>query len=121
MSKRMPLELRSIKNTAGKRDPDVDGAADDRENLNGSAGTVTLKSDLMQPDFLAAAQAHRMNNCCVFTLVSRLLTGTFSYIVLTACLVHSWRLAAQNQVLASLILSCVLHLLLMIEVLNRDA
>ena len=36
---------------------------------NGSAGTVTMQSDLMQPDFLAAANGHRMNNCGVVTSV----------------------------------------------------
>ncbi|ETI19899.1 hypothetical protein G647_08914 [Cladophialophora carrionii CBS 160.54] len=38
-----------------------------REAINGSAGTVTMQSDLMQPDFLAAAHGHRMNDCGVVT------------------------------------------------------
>ncbi|SLM39055.1 polyketide synthase [Lasallia pustulata] len=37
------------------------------ETFNGSAGTVAMQSDLMQPDFLAAAHGHRMNNCGVVT------------------------------------------------------
>ena len=41
--------------------------------FNGSAGTVVMQSDLMQPDFLAAAHGHRMNNCGVVTSVSKLL------------------------------------------------
>ena len=58
------------------------------KTINGSAGTVTMQSDLMQPDFLAAANGHRMNNCGVVTSVSQLLTRSFSYNVLTACVVH---------------------------------
>ncbi|KUJ11670.1 putative polyketide synthase [Mollisia scopiformis] len=37
------------------------------ETFNGSAGTVVMQSDLMQPDFLAAAHGHRMNSCGVVT------------------------------------------------------
>ncbi|KAL9079974.1 MAG: hypothetical protein Q9157_001171 [Trypethelium eluteriae] len=37
------------------------------ESFNNSAGTVVMQSDLMQPDFLAAAHGHRMNNCGVVT------------------------------------------------------
>ncbi|KAJ9605946.1 Non-reducing polyketide synthase PKS8-1 [Cladophialophora chaetospira] len=37
------------------------------EVINGSTGTVTMQSDLMQPDFLAAAHGHRMNDCGVVT------------------------------------------------------
>ncbi|KAF2178414.1 putative polyketide synthase [Zopfia rhizophila CBS 207.26] len=37
------------------------------EAFNGSACTVAMQSDLMQPDFLAAAHGHRMNNCGVVT------------------------------------------------------
>ncbi|KAH0364236.1 putative polyketide synthase, partial [Aureobasidium melanogenum] len=36
-------------------------------NFNGAAGTVTMESDLMQADFLAAAHGHRMNDCGVVT------------------------------------------------------
>ena len=39
------------------------------KTFNGSAGTVTMQSDIMQPDFLAAANGHRMNNCGVVTSV----------------------------------------------------
>ncbi|KAF2272823.1 putative polyketide synthase [Westerdykella ornata] len=35
--------------------------------FEGSAGTVVMQSDLMQADFLAAANGHRMNNCGVVT------------------------------------------------------
>lgn len=41
--------------------------------LDGTAATVTMQSDLMQPDFLAAANGHRMNDYGVVTSVSRLL------------------------------------------------
>ncbi|KAF4536149.1 Beta-ketoacyl synthase [Lasiodiplodia theobromae] len=37
------------------------------EVYTGTAGTVTMRSDLMQPDFLAAANGHRMNGCGVVT------------------------------------------------------
>ncbi|KID65403.1 Non-reducing polyketide synthase [Metarhizium brunneum] len=37
------------------------------ESFNGSAGSVVMQSDLMQPDFLAAAYGHRMNDCGVVT------------------------------------------------------
>ena len=39
------------------------------KTFSGSAGTVTMQSDLMQLDFLAAANGHRMNNCGVVTSV----------------------------------------------------
>ena len=39
------------------------------KTLNGSAGKVTMQSNLMQPEFLAAANGHRMNNCGVVTSV----------------------------------------------------
>lgn len=39
-------------------------------SIDGAAGTVVMQSDLMQPDFLAAAHGHRMNNCGVVTSVS---------------------------------------------------
>lgn len=38
--------------------------------VNERAGQVVIHSDLMQPDFLAAANGHRMNNCGVVTSVS---------------------------------------------------
>ncbi|KAK4119026.1 ketoacyl-synt-domain-containing protein [Parathielavia appendiculata] len=37
------------------------------ESFNGAAGTVVIRSDLMQPDFLAAAYGHKMNGCGVVT------------------------------------------------------
>lgn len=40
------------------------------ESFSGSAGTVVIQSDLMQPDFLAAAWGHKMNGCGVVTSVS---------------------------------------------------
>ena len=40
------------------------------ESFNDSAGSVVMQSDLMQPDFLAAAYGHRMNDCGVVTSVS---------------------------------------------------
>ena len=39
------------------------------DTFDGIAGTVTMQSDLMQPDFLAAANGHRMNDCGVVTSV----------------------------------------------------
>lgn len=41
-----------------------------QEEFNGSAGKVVMQSDLMQPDFLAAANGHHMNGCGVVTSVS---------------------------------------------------
>lgn len=41
------------------------------QNFNGTAGTVTMQSDLMQADFRAAAWGHQMNGCGVVTSVSR--------------------------------------------------
>jgi monodictyphenone polyketide synthase len=38
--------------------------------FDGSAGSVTVQSDLQQPDFLAAAHGHNMNGCGVVTSVS---------------------------------------------------
>ncbi len=40
------------------------------ETFHESAGTVVMQSDLMQPDLLAAAHGHSMNNCGVVTSVS---------------------------------------------------
>ena len=40
------------------------------ESFQGSAGKVVMQSDLMQPDFLAAAHGHKMNGCGVVTSVS---------------------------------------------------
>lgn len=37
------------------------------ESFSGSAGRVVIRSDLMQPDFLAAAYGHKMNGCGVVT------------------------------------------------------
>ena len=42
-------------------------------DLNGPAGVVVMQSDLMQPDFLAAANGHRMNDCGVVTSVSKMI------------------------------------------------
>lgn len=40
------------------------------EKFDGSTGKVVMQSDLMQPDLLAAAHGHKMNNCGVITSVS---------------------------------------------------
>lgn len=40
------------------------------QSFNGTAGTVVMQSDLMQPDFRAAAWGHKMNGCGVVTSVS---------------------------------------------------
>ena len=39
------------------------------QEINGTAGTVVIQSDLMQADFRAAAWGHRMNGCGVVTSV----------------------------------------------------
>ncbi len=61
------------------------------KTFNGSAGKVAMQSDLMQPDFLAAANGHRMNDCGVVTSVIQLLARHFSHNVLTACVVYPRR------------------------------
>ncbi|PHH81486.1 hypothetical protein CDD82_676 [Ophiocordyceps australis] len=38
-----------------------------QESFQGSAGTVVMQSDMMQPDFLAATWGHQMNGCGVVT------------------------------------------------------
>ena len=40
------------------------------ESFNGKAGAVVIQSDLMHPDFYAAAWGHKMNGCGVVTSVS---------------------------------------------------
>jgi monodictyphenone polyketide synthase len=40
------------------------------EHFDGLSGKVVMRSDLMQPDFLAAAHGHKMNGCGVVTSVS---------------------------------------------------
>lgn len=42
------------------------------EQYDGAAGSVVMQSDLMQPDFLAAAYGHKMNGRGVVTSVSAL-------------------------------------------------
>lgn len=44
------------------------------ESFSGSAGKVVMQSDMMQPDFLAAAHGHKMNGCGVVTSV-----GAFNF------------------------------------------
>ena len=61
------------------------------KTISGCAGTVAMQSDIMQPDFLAAANGHRMNSCGVVTSVSHLLIRVFCYNLLIACVVHSRR------------------------------
>ena len=46
-----------------------------QEIFHDAAGTVVMQSDLMQADFLAAANGHRMNNCGVVTSVSQTFTA----------------------------------------------
>lgn len=41
------------------------------ERFDGSTGKVVIQSDLMQPEFLAAAHGHQMNGCGVVTSVSK--------------------------------------------------
>jgi len=40
------------------------------ESFDGSVGRVIIQSDLMEPDFYAAAYGHKMNSCGVVTSVS---------------------------------------------------
>lgn len=49
------------------------------ESFTGHAGKVVMQSDLMQPDFLAAANGHRMNGCGVVTSVSTLIDCLLSW------------------------------------------
>jgi hypothetical protein len=54
------------------------------QTFDGAAGSVTMQSDLMQPDLFAAANGHRMNDCGVVTSVSTsLLFLRLSIIILT--------------------------------------
>lgn len=48
------------------------------ENFEGSAGRVIMQSDLMQPEFLAAARGHCMNGVGVVTSVSQNPTHLFN-------------------------------------------
>lgn len=61
------------------------------QTFNGSAGTVVMQSDLMQPDFLAAAHGHRMNDCGVVTSVSQFFALSFDHNTLTLWAVHPRR------------------------------
>lgn len=61
------------------------------ETFDGSAGTVVMQSDVMHPDFLAAAHGHRMNDCGVVTSVSQLLTRCFIHKMLITYTVHPRR------------------------------
>jgi monodictyphenone polyketide synthase len=47
------------------------------ESFEGSAGKVVIQSDLMQPEFLAAAHGHQMNGCGVVTSVSTFQWGHY--------------------------------------------
>jgi acyl transferase domain-containing protein len=56
------------------------------ESFQGSSGKVVMQSDLMQPDFLAAAHGHKMNGCGVVTSVSQsdlviTVAGDYAYLV----------------------------------------
>nr|POE56476.1 atrochrysone carboxylic acid synthase [Quercus suber] len=53
--------------------------------IDGSAGTVTMESDLMHPEFLAAAHGHRMNNCGVVTSV-----GSIALFVVITQITDNW-------------------------------
>ena len=46
------------------------------ETFEGSFGRVVMQSDLMQPEFLAAAHGHKMNGCGVVTSASRFFLWT---------------------------------------------
>ena len=48
------------------------------QTFDGAAGSVTMQSDLMQPDLFAAANGHRMNDCGVVTSVSTSLLFTLT-------------------------------------------
>ena len=49
------------------------------ENFNGTAGTVTMESDLSQAELRAAAYGHKMNNCGVVTSVSSSALNSFYF------------------------------------------
>ena len=59
------------------------------EEFHGSAAKVVMQSDLMQPDFLAAANGHSMNGCGVVTSVSPLAFNKSYRYVLMAYVVFS--------------------------------
>ena len=72
------------------------------EDFQGAAGRVVMQSDLMQPEFLAAANGHNMNGCGVVTSVSSsdscrseetttLMTITLISVYPRGHRVHSWR------------------------------
>jgi monodictyphenone polyketide synthase len=48
------------------------------ETFKGAAGKVVMQADLMQPDFLAAANGHRMNGCGVVTSVCKCISMHFA-------------------------------------------
>jgi monodictyphenone polyketide synthase len=50
------------------------------QTFDGAAGSVTMQSDLMQPDLFAAANGHRMNDCGVVTSVSTVLVFLSIYL-----------------------------------------
>lgn len=65
------------------------------ESFQGSTGKVVMQSDLMQPDFLAAANGHKMNGCGVVTSVSQFDSvdsrGQSLMTILTLCSVYPCR------------------------------
>jgi acyl transferase domain-containing protein len=56
------------------------------ETIAGTHGKVVMESDLMQPEFLAAAHGHKMNGCGVVTSVSARSPVRINWILMT---VHS--------------------------------
>lgn len=76
--------------------------SEDFDISNGTA-KVTMQSDLMQPDFRAAAWGHRMNNCGVVTSVSTSAIKKASQLLICLCPVHprryrlhSWPICVQQ-------------------------
>ena len=66
------------------------------EEFQGVTGKVVMQSDLMQPDFFAAAHGHSMNGCGVVTSVSQFrfsnqLKRILVIVILTLHLVYPWR------------------------------
>jgi acyl transferase domain-containing protein len=60
------------------------------KTFEGSSGKVVMQSDLMQPEFLAAAHGHKMNGCGVVTSVSDSLSFPISTVDRKCILILLW-------------------------------
>ncbi len=73
------------------------------ETFEGSFSRVVMQSDLMQPEFLAAAHGHKMNGCGVVTSVSHRFLELTETNTDGCCIVdprryhlHTWRIPSQT-------------------------